>query len=83
MRITLIRCPFTTSFGSYGSSLRAAIEKKTGNTVQWVASNCGCGTPMAVSRQFLMPKQQYDYFEMPYPGILCRQKHGSASCVQP
>ena len=68
MRITLICCPFKTSFGSYGSSLRAAIEKKTGNTVQWVASNCGCGTPMAVSRQFLMPKQQYDYFEMPIPG---------------
>jgi glycosyltransferase involved in cell wall biosynthesis len=68
MRITLICCPFKTSFGSYGSSLKAAIEKKTGNTVQWVASNCGCGTPMAVSRQFLMPKQQYDYFEMPIPG---------------
>jgi glycosyltransferase involved in cell wall biosynthesis len=68
MRITLICCPFKTSFGSYGKSLRAAIEKKTGNPVQWVASNCGCGTPMAVSRQFLMPKQQYDYFEMPIPG---------------
>jgi glycosyltransferase involved in cell wall biosynthesis len=68
MRITLICCPFKTSFGLYGSSLKAAIEKKTGNPVQWVASNCGCGTPMAVSRQFLMPKQQYDYFEMLIPG---------------
>jgi len=74
MRITLICCPFKTSFGSYGSSLKAAFEKKTGNTVQWVASNCGCGTPMAVSRQFLMPKQQYDYFEMPIPGDFVSNK---------
>lgn len=68
MQITLICCPFKTSFGSYGRSLKAAIERKTGDPVQWVASNCGCGTPMAQTRQFQMQKQEYDYFEMFIPG---------------
>jgi glycosyltransferase involved in cell wall biosynthesis len=66
MQITLICCPFKTAFGLYGASLKAAIEKKTGNTVQWVGSNCGCGTPMAVNRQF--QTDQCDYFEMLVPG---------------
>jgi glycosyltransferase involved in cell wall biosynthesis len=66
MQITLICCPFKTAFGWYGASLRAAIEKKTGNPVQWVASNCGCGTAMAVNRQF--QSDRCDYFEMLVPG---------------
>jgi len=65
MRMTIICCPFKTSFGSYASSLKAAIEKKTGDTVQWVGSNCGCGDPIEVSRQFQIPRAQCDYFEMP------------------
>lgn len=66
MQITLICCPFKTSFGSYGASLKAAIEEKTGSRVQWVASNCGCGTAMAEKRVFLT--DQCDYFEMIIPG---------------
>jgi hypothetical protein len=65
MRMTIICCPFKTSFGSYASSLKAAIEKKTGDTVQWVGSNCGCGDPIEKSRLFQIPKSQCDYFEMP------------------
>ncbi len=65
MRMTIICCPFKTSFGSYASSLKAAVENKTGDTVQWVGSNCGCGDPIEKSRQFLMPRSQCDYFEMP------------------
>jgi glycosyltransferase involved in cell wall biosynthesis len=65
MRMTIICCPFKTSFGSYASALKAAIEKKTGDPVQWVGSNCGCGDPVEKSRQFLIPKSQCDYFEMP------------------
>jgi len=65
MQITLICCPFKTSFGSYGASLKAAIEKKTGNPVQWVASNCGCGMVMADRR--LLLADQCDYFEMLHP----------------
>jgi glycosyltransferase involved in cell wall biosynthesis len=63
--MTIICCPFQTSFGSYASSLKAAIEKKTGETVQWVASNCGCGDPIEKARLFQIPKSQCDYFEMP------------------
>ena len=65
MRVTFICCPFKTSFGSYTDSLKAAIEKKTGDTVQWVGSNCGCGDPIEKGRQFQIPKSQCDYFELP------------------
>jgi glycosyltransferase involved in cell wall biosynthesis len=68
MQISLICCPFKTSFGSYARSLKAAIEKKTGDPVQWVASNCGCGTPVATNREFLLPKEKYVYFEGLIPG---------------
>jgi glycosyltransferase involved in cell wall biosynthesis len=63
MRMSLICCPFDTSYGEYGSSLKSAIERKTGGTMQWVGSNCGCGDAMEVSRQFIT--DQCDYFEMP------------------
>jgi len=63
MEITMICCPFKTSYGSYASSLISAIEKKTGGKMNWVASNCGCGDPVEVSRCF--QARQCNYFEMP------------------
>lgn len=66
MQISLICCPFQTSFGCYGSSLKDAIERQTGGQVQWVASNCGCGDPIEVNRQY--QAKQCDYFEMPVLG---------------
>lgn len=63
MEMTMICCPFKTSYGSYASSLISAIEKKTGGKMHWVASNCGCGDPIEVNRCF--QAQQCDYFEMP------------------
>lgn len=63
MQMSMICCPFKTSFGFYASSLKAEIEKKTGTTMQWVASNCGCGDPIEVGRQF--QAKQCDYFDMP------------------
>ena len=68
MQITFICCPFKTSYGSYASSLKTAMEQKTGNTVQWVGSNCGCGDPIEKSRQFQIPKDQCSYFELPICG---------------
>lgn len=65
LRASFICCPFKTPFGSYGSALKAAIEKKTGTSVQWVASNCGCPDPRAVKRLF--HADDCDYFEMPCP----------------
>jgi len=64
MRVTFICCPFQTSYGWYADSLRRAIEKKTGQAIQWVASNCGCGDPIEVGKRF----QIHDcyYFELPH-----------------
>ena len=63
MEMTMICCPFKTSYGSYASSLISTIEKKTGGKMNWVASNCGCGDPIEVNRCF--QAQQCNYFEMP------------------
>jgi hypothetical protein len=63
MEMTMICCPFKTSYGSYASSLISAIEKKTGGKMNWVGSNCGCGDPVEVSRCF--QAQECRYFEMP------------------
>jgi len=63
MEMTMICCPFKTSYGSYASSLISAIEKKTGGKMNWVASNCGCGDPIEVNRCF--QARQCNYFEMP------------------
>ncbi|MGB9073620.1 MAG: glycosyltransferase family 4 protein [Terriglobales bacterium] len=65
MRMSLISCPFKTSFGWYASSLKAAVEARSGGTIQWVASNCGCGDPMEAGRRF--QAQQCAYFDMPMP----------------
>jgi len=62
MRITYIGCPFKTSYGAYLDSLRAAVEKRTGEPIQWVASNCGCGDPIERNKIFQTP--QCKYFEM-------------------
>ena len=65
MHVSMICCPFKTSFGAYGSALKAAIEAKTGSAVQWVASNCGCGDSMESGRHF--EATECDYFDMPMP----------------
>src|SRR6516162_4607081 len=65
MRVSFICCPFRTSFGAYGSSLKSAVEAKSGSKVQWVASNCGCGDPMETGRHF--QTKECDYFNMPLP----------------
>ena len=62
MKITLIGCPFRTSYGGYISSLRLAMERAAGSPVQWVASNCGCDDPIELACRFQV--QDCDYFEM-------------------
>jgi glycosyltransferase involved in cell wall biosynthesis len=63
MKVSLICCPFKTSFGSYASALKSAIESKTGDKVQWVGTNCGCQDPVEVNRDF--EAKECDYFELP------------------
>ena len=64
MNITMIGCPFKTSYGIYADLLRSAIENKTGSKIQWLASNCGCGDPVEKSKIFQI--QGCDYFEQPH-----------------
>jgi glycosyltransferase involved in cell wall biosynthesis len=66
MRITYIGCPFKTSYGSYVESLKTAVERRAGATIQWVASNCGCGDP--IERDRLFQAKSCDYFEMGHIG---------------
>ncbi len=63
MKVSLICCPFKTSFGSYAHALQSALERKTGEKVQWVGTNCGCGDPVEVNRDF--EAKECDYFEFP------------------
>jgi glycosyltransferase involved in cell wall biosynthesis len=62
MKIALIGCPFRTTYGWYISSLRASLERVGGAQMKWVASNCGCGDPIEVARNF--QTDDVDYFEM-------------------
>lgn len=64
MRITFICCPFKTSYGLYADSLKRAIERKTGASIRWVASNCGCEDPIEVKRLFMTC--ECTYFESPH-----------------
>ena len=64
MRVTLIGCPFKTSYGAASESPLKALERKMGNAVEWVASNCGCGDDVELGRQFQMPREKYKYFDM-------------------
>jgi glycosyltransferase involved in cell wall biosynthesis len=66
MNITMICCPFQTSFGAYTNALKNAIEKRTGELVEWVASNCGCGDEIEVNRLFQIDRCRY--FDMPAVG---------------
>ena len=82
MKMSMICCPFKTSYSSYASSLISAIDKKTGGKMHWVASNCGCGDPIEVNRCF--QAQHCKYFEMPIindyrsRGLLKRRVRGAA-----
>jgi glycosyltransferase involved in cell wall biosynthesis len=62
MRLTFIGCPFRTSYGHYIDSLRRAMSARSGDSIEWVASNCGCGDP--VERDRLFQIQPTSYFEM-------------------
>ena len=62
MKISIIGCPFQTTYGAYIVSLRSALQQKSDAAVQWVGTNCGCGDPIADARQF--ETRDNDYFEM-------------------
>jgi glycosyltransferase involved in cell wall biosynthesis len=57
----MIGCPFRTTYGAYISALRSGLERAAGSSVQWVATNCGCGDRSELARDFQV--QDCDYFE--------------------
>lgn len=61
MDVSLIGCPFQTSYGSYIQRLGQALGREL--SVQWVGSNCGCGDPVERERRFIDGVDRY--FEWP------------------
>ncbi len=64
MKITMIGCPFETSYGYYAESLKEAMERRTGAPIEWLASNCGCGDPAESDHRFAI--RCSNYFELPH-----------------
>jgi glycosyltransferase involved in cell wall biosynthesis len=62
MKVSLIGCPFQSTYGEYIESLRSGLERRLGAPVQWVSSNCCCGDPFQDARGFQV--NDSDYFEM-------------------
>lgn len=67
MKVKLLSCWFTTSYGTYTDGLRRALERALGNDVGIIASNCGCGDPMEVNRKFVNDRCAFVEFpNVPY-----------------
>jgi glycosyltransferase involved in cell wall biosynthesis len=64
MRVKIVSCWFATSYGAYTDGLRRALERRLGNEVGIVATNCGCGDPVAERRE--LQDQRCEYFERPH-----------------
>lgn len=64
MKVNIISCWFATSYGAYTDGLRRALERQLGNAVGIIASNCGCGDPVEVKRQF--QDRRCEYIEFPH-----------------
>jgi glycosyltransferase involved in cell wall biosynthesis len=62
MHVAMVGCPFQTSYGAYIDSLQAALARRDGVRVGWVASNCGCGDPIERGRHF--QTTSCTYFEL-------------------
>lgn len=62
MKIAMIGCPFRTTYGYYIESLKHNLES-SGSQVSWVASNCGCGDPIEIARDF--QTKDLVYFDVP------------------
>ncbi|MHB8624356.1 MAG: glycosyltransferase family 4 protein [Sulfuricaulis sp.] len=63
MKVKIISCWFATSYGAYSDGLRKALERQLRAEVGIIATNCGCGDPVQVNRQF--QDRRCDYFEFP------------------
>jgi len=64
MNVKIISCWFATSYGAYSDGLRRGLERHLGHEVAVIASNCGCGDPVEVRREF--QNERCIYFEQPH-----------------
>lgn len=64
VKIKFISCWFATSYGAYTDALRQALERNLDTEVGVISSNCGCGDPVEVQRQF--QDRRCEYFEFPH-----------------
>ncbi len=64
MKVKMISCWFATSYGSYTDGLRRGLERRLGEEVGIVATNCGCGDPIAERHEF--QDTRCEYFESPH-----------------
>jgi glycosyltransferase involved in cell wall biosynthesis len=64
MKVKLITCWFMTSYGDYSDGLRKALERRLGDEVGVIATNCGCGDPISEGRHFV--DRRCEYFELPH-----------------
>jgi len=67
MKVKILSCWFTTSYGTYTDGLRRALERLFGSEVGVIASNCGCGDPMEVGRRFVDQRCEFvEFVNVPY-----------------
>ncbi len=64
MKVKMISCWFANSYGSYTDGLRRALERRLGGEVGIIATNCGCGDPIAERHEF--QDTRCEYFESPH-----------------
>lgn len=75
MNVKIVSCWFATSYGTYTNGLRKGLERKLGREVGIIASNCGCGDPMEVSRTFVDRRCSFIEFpNVPYATMSTRPK---------
>jgi glycosyltransferase involved in cell wall biosynthesis len=67
MKVKILSCFFTTSYGTYTDGLRRALGRRLGQEVGVIASNCGCGDPMELNRIFMDGQREFiEFVNVPY-----------------
>jgi glycosyltransferase involved in cell wall biosynthesis len=75
VNVKIVSCWFATSYGTYTDGLRRGLERRLGREVGIIASNCGCGDPMEVSRKFVDQRCSFIEFpNVPYATMSSRPK---------
>lgn len=75
MKVKIVSCWFATTYGTYTNGLRSALERRLGREVGIIASNCGCGDPAEVNRNFVDRRCSFVEFpNVPYATMSSKPK---------